>query len=270
MCRILDVSRSGYYAWKDRKMSQRTKDNERLIEMIKQVFISSRKTYGSPRVFKQLQTDGVCCGRNRVARLMRREHIVAQRQRRYKRSTQTLRNRINADNILNREFHVERPNKVWASDITAFWTGSGWMHLAVVMDLYSRRIIGWSLNIQMTQELTQNALTMAIANRKITNRIIHHSDQGSQYGSDEYQQILKERNMICSMSRKGDCYDNAVVESFFKTLKAELTHERVFKSREEARSAIFEYIEIFYNRTRLHSTLGYRSPVEFETKSNLT
>jgi putative transposase len=195
---------------------------------------------------------------------MRREHIVAQRYRRYKRTKSTPHGRITAANVLNRQFNVASPNKVWASDFTAFWTGSGWMHLAVVMDLHSRRIIGWSLNSQMVEELTKNALNMAISNRKITDKIIHHSDQGSQYGSDDYQRILKEQNMISSMSRKGECYDNAVVESFFKTIKVELTYGRRFTSREEARTAVFEYIEIFYNRKRLHSTLGYLSPVDFE------
>lgn len=267
MCRSLKVSRSGYYAWRCRKASQRAKENERLVKLIEKVFLDSRNSYGSPRVFKQLRADGIQCGRNRIAKLMRRESIVAQRQRRYKRTKTAPHGRNVANNVLNRQFNIGQPNQVWASDISVFWTGSGWIHLAVVMDLYSRKIIGWSLNNQMTEELTKGALNMAVANRTITDRIIHHSDQGSQYGGDEYQQILKEQNMIPSMSRKGNCYDNAVVESFFKTIKVELTRERRFKSRDEARTAIFEYIEVFYNRKRLHSTLGYLSPVEFERQT---
>ena len=267
MCRALKVSRSGYYAWRNRKASQRAKENEKLIVFIEKVFLSSRKTYGSPRVFKQLRADGIACGRNRVARLMRHENIVAQRQRRYKRSRSLPHEANVTENILKRQFTVSQPNKVWAGDISFFWTGSGWIHLAVIMDLFSRRIIGWSLSTNANEELVKGALNMAIANRNMPDGILHHTDRGSQYGSDEYQKILKERNMTCSMSRKGDCYDNAVVESFFKTIKVELTRDRRFISREEARTAIFEYIEIFYNRKRLHSTLGYLSPAEFESQN---
>jgi len=267
MCRVLNVSRSGYYAWRNRKASQRAKRNEQLVKLIEKVHLESRKTYGSPRVFKQLRANGICCGRNRIARLMRQENIAAQRQRRYKRAKSLAHQRNVTKNILNRQFSVSQPNKVWAGDISFFWTGSGWIHLAVIMDLFSRRIIGWSFNASANEELVKDALNMAIANRKITDGILHHSDRGSQYSGDQYQKILKEQKMTCSMSRKGDCYDNAVVESFFKTIKVELTRDRKFKSREEARTVIFEYIEIFYNRKRLHSTLGYLNPVAYESQN---
>ncbi len=196
--------------------------------------------------------------------------IVAQRQKRYKRATSTKHGRNIADNVLDQNFKVERTNKAWASDISVFWTGSGWMHLAVVMALYSRRIIGWAMKNRMTEELTISALNMAINSRGVANGLIHHSDQGSQYASEQYQNILQARGIVRSMSRKGNCYDNAVVESFFKTIKIELARERRFKSREEAQSAIFEYIEVFYNRKRLHSGLRYLSPVAYESLNEVS
>lgn len=269
MCRVLEVSRSGYYAWQKRGESKRTKRNKELLVMINRVYTESRRTYGSPRVYAQLRSDGVQCGRHRVARLMKRYGIVAQRQRRYKMATVTKHGRNIADNLLNQKFDVRTVNKVWASDISVFWTGSGWLHLAIVMDLYSRRIIGWAMKSRMTEELTIDALNMATDSRRIESDLIHHSDQGSQYASERFRTVIKNYGIACSMSRKGSCYDNAVVESFFKTIKTELTRERKFKTREEARAAIFEYIEVFYNRKRLHSALGYLSPVEYE-KQTLT
>ncbi len=264
MCRVLGVSRSGYYAWQRRSESKRIQRNKELLGMINRVYGESRRTYGSPRVYAQLKSDGVQCGRHRVAKLMKRHGIVAQRQRRYKIAAATKRGRNIADNLLNQRFDVSKTNKVWASDISVFWTGSGWLHLAIVMDLCSRRVIGWAMKSRMTEELTIDSLNMALDGRKIESSLMHHSDQGSQYVSERFRTVMRNHSITCSMSRKGSCYDNAVVESFFKTIKIELTREMRFKTREEARSAIFEYIEIFYNRRRLHSTLGYQSPVEYE------
>lgn len=269
MCRGLEVSRSGYYAWKTRSESPRAKENKQLIEQICEVHAKSRRTYGSPRIHKALQNQGIWCGRNRVARLMRINGIIAQRQLRYKRSTATKSGRIFAENLLKRQFNVDVPNRVWAGDLTCLWTGSGWLHLAVVMDLYSRRVIGWAMSRRMTEELTKSALNMALMNRRPQGELIHHSDQGSQYSSQTFRGLLTQHGIQPSMSRLGNCYDNAVVESFFKTVKIELVKERRFKTREEARTMLFEYIEVFYNRKRLHSTLGYMSPAEFEAK-NLT
>ena len=264
MCRVLQVSKSGYYAWIKRPVSQRTKTNARLVDEINTAYQENRKAYGSPRVHIALQKKGVICGHNRVARLMRLNSIVAQRQFRRKRHQTTAHGRSLAMNLVNRNFRVSKPNRVWAADITVLWSGSGWLYLAVVMDLYSRRIIGWAMQKRMTEDLTINALRMAVGQRMPKGELIHHSDQGSQYAGDSFRRELALYRIVPSMSRKGNCYDNAVVESFFKTLKAEIQKEDRSKTREETRSRIFEYIEVFYNRKRLHSTLGYQSPVEYE------
>jgi len=269
MCRVLNVSTSGYYAWRNRSVSQRAKDNDQLVTQIREIYQQSRKAYGSPRVYEALKTEGIPCGRHRVARLMRNHRIVALRQPQYKRISRTKHGRGLTPNLVNREFDVPVPNKVWAGDITCFWTGSGWLYLAVVLDLYSRRIIGWSMGGRITEALTINALKMAVMTREPKSALIHHSDQGSQYSSEAFQQVLRENNIEGSMSYKGDCYDNAVVESFFKTLKAELPkEERRFQTREMARAKLFDYIEVFYNRRRIHSTLGYVSPVEYEKRKS--
>lgn len=264
MCRVLQVSKSGYYAWIGRPMSQRAKTNARLVNEIRTTYVENRKAYGSPRIHVALQKKGILCGHNRVARLMRSNYIIAQRQFRRKRHNVTAHGRTLAVNLVNRNFCVAKPNHVWAADITVLWSGSGWLYLAVVMDLYSRRIIGWAMQKRMTEDLAVNALKMAVDQRKPEGRLIHHSDQGSQYASDSFREELKGHHITPSMSRKGNCYDNAVVESFFKSLKAEIPKEDRSKTREETRSRIFEYIEVFYNRKRLHSTLGYQSPVEYE------
>jgi len=264
MCRVLQVSKSGYYAWNKRPVSQRTKTNARLVNEIKIAYVENRKAYGSPRIHIALRKKGILCGHNRVARLMRVNYIIAQRQFRRKRHNMTAHGRNLTMNLVNRNFHVTKPNRVWAADITVLWSGSGWLYLAVVMDLYSRRIIGWAMQKRMTEDLAINALRMAVDQRKPGGKLIHHSDQGSQYSSDAFGRELMNCRITPSMSRKGDCYDNAVVESFFKSLKAEISKEDRSKTREETRSRIFEYIEVFYNRKRLHSTLGYQSPVEYE------
>jgi len=264
MCNTLEVSRSGYYAWKDRMKSVREIRNDKLLEEVRRVFFESKKRYGSPRIYRQLRSEGVYCGRHRVARIMRREDMVARKKRRYKKPISLQRIQPVAKNILRRNFTVEEANRVWASDVTYFWTRTGWLHLAVVMDLFSRKIIGWSMSSRIDKGLTKEALGMALINREPSHRLIHHSDQGAEYTNKEYQCLLKQRQMIPSMSRKADCYDNAVVESFFKTIKAELVRQKAFETKEEARTVIFEYIEVFYNRKRLHSSLGYVSPEEFE------
>lgn len=268
MCNVLNVSRSGYYAWQSRKPSNRYKENNNLLEEINKVYYSNRKVYGSPRIHAVLKTQGYQCGVNRIAKIMRENDIQAQQHRRIKRKA-VYKSTSKVANLLDRQFSVSKPNKVWAADITCFWTGLGWLNLAIVMDLYSRRIVGWSMQSRMTEQITINALDMALLNRRPTNSLMHHSDQGSQYQSQALQEKLKRCKIIPSMSRKGECYDNAVVESFFKTLKSELgAYQSRFKTREEAKAMIFEYIEVFYNKQRLHSTLGYLSPHEYEVKNN--
>ncbi len=269
LCQALQVSRSGYYAWLKRKPSQRARQNRQLLEKIQKAYEQSRKAYGSPRIYRVLRREGVICGRNRVARLMREMGVKAQRQYFYKRNTATNHGRLESRNLVNQQFSVDKPNRVWASDITHFHTKAGWLYLAVVMDLYSRRIIGWSMKATMREDLVIDALEMAVQTRRCKGPEIHHSDQGSQYASKAFMEKLSGYQIDCSMSRKGNCYDNAVVESFFKTLKAELTHVNKLESKEDARYKLFEYIEVFYNRERMHSTLAYQSPVEFERINNI-
>ncbi len=265
---MLCVSRSGYYAWIGRSVSLRSKSNGILLNEIRSTYVENKKAYGSPRIHMALKKKGIHSGHNRIAHLMRENSIVAQRQFRRKHHAAS-HGRSFAPNLVNRNFCVAKPNRVWASDITVLWSGSGWLYLAVVMDLYSRRIIGWAMQKRMTEDLTINALRMAVDQRAPKEQLIHHSDQGSQYGSDSFRQELKLNCITPSMSRKGNCYDNAVVESFFKSLKAEIPKDDRSKTREETKSKIFEYIEVFYNRKRLHSTLDYQSPAEYE-RINLT
>jgi transposase InsO family protein len=248
-----------------RGQSNRSRVDAGLLRQIQRIYSENRKVYGAPRIHAALKTQGLRLGRKRIARLMKQNGIVAEphRRMRWKRVFKTA---VVADNLLQQRFDVPEPNRVWAADMTAFWTGSGWVHLAIVMDLFSRRIVGWAMHGQMTERLVTNALEMAILNRRPTEPLIHHSDQGSQYQSHYFQAKLKEHVIQLSMSRKGNCWDNAVVESFFKTLKQEMQNDARFISREEARTQLFEYIEIFYNRKRLHSTLGYLSPTQFEEK----
>ena len=267
MCNVLGVSRSGYYAWNARPLSTRLKTNAALLAKIQKVHKDHRKTYGSPRIHAALIAGGTRCGVHRVARIMREHGIQAEPYRRMKRRS-VYKTTVCADNLLGRQFAVAAPNTVWAADITCFWTGSGWLNLAVIMDLYSRRIVGWAMKGRMTEDLAIHALEMALLNRKPTTSLIHHSDQGSQYQSVALRQRLKESRITPSMSRKGDCYDNAVIESFFKTLKTEIGIEWRFRSHEEARAVIFEYIELFYNKKRIHSTLGYVSPEQFESRKS--
>lgn len=264
MCEVLEVSRSGYYSWLKRPESNHSKKNRRLLSEIRIVHDRSRKTYGSPRVTVELCAQGILCSENRVARLMSVNGIRAKSKRKYRATTNSKHNYRVAPNILNREFNVTRSNTVWVSDITYIWTTEGFLYLAGVIDLYSRLVVGWSMGARITSELTSDALNQALGRRQPEPGLLHHSDRGSQYASDDYQSLLNDHRMICSMSRKGDCWDNAPMESFFATLKTELIHDERFVTREDAQAMIFEYIEMFYNRERRHSSLGYESPANFE------
>lgn len=264
MCEVLDVSRSGYYAWRSRPDSQRVQANQRLLVQIREEYQLSRKTYGSPRIHAALRRKGVSCSRKRVARLMRLDHIAARRAHRYMpRTTQKDPNAIPAPNLLNQDFSSPAPDRKWVSDITYIDTAEGWLYLAAVLDLFSRRVVGWAMDEHMEASLVQQAWHMAVAQRCPSADLLHHSDQGSQYTSEVYLQSLAVHHCHVSMSRSGNCFDNAAMESFFSTLKTECAAEQ-FDTRTHARTTIFEYIEAWYNRQRLHSSLGYRSPAEFE------
>ncbi len=268
MCRVLEVSRSGYYAWRSRPESNRETENKALAEKIKTIHKKSRKTYGSPRIHRRLMAEGFRCSRGRVARLMRRHDIRAKSKRKFVVTTDSKHNFPVAENLLDRQFDVESPNQAWVSDITYIPTGEGWLYLATILDLYSRKIIGWSMDSSVSRQIVLDALEMAVGARKPAKGLIHHSDRGSQYASGDYRKALAEHGMVCSMSRKGDCWDNAVMESFYRSLKIELVHQRNYTTKEEARREIFEYIEVFYNRQRIHSYLGYLSPVDYEAHGN--
>lgn len=264
MCRTLAVSPSGYYAWVARPESHRAAENRRLIIEIRMIHAESRRTYGSPRVHATLQAQGQRVSTHRVARLMRASCIRAKTVKRWRATTDSAHPYPVVPNTLNRQFAVAHPNRVWAGDITYVWTAEGWLYLAVVLDLYSRRVIAWGMGSRLTQELALAALTMAIERRRPACGVLHHTDRGSQYAATLYRELLAGHGLTASMSRRGNCWDNAVVESFFHTLKTELVYHRHYRTRAEARQDIFEWIEVFYNRTRRHSTLGYRSPTEFE------
>lgn len=266
MCRVLDVSTSGFYAWRQRRQSACKMANDTLLPQIKKIHAESRRTYGSPRIHMLLVEQGVSCGIHRVARLMRKHGIQARGKRRFKRTTNSAHAYPVAQNLLNRQFTTDAPNRKWVGDITYIPTGDGWLYLAVVMDLYSRRVVGWAMDKRMKQNLTLSALHMAITQRRPKSGLLHHTDRGSQYAANRYQSVLKQHHMQVSMSRRGDCYDNATMESFFATLKAELEHYGRYVTRRQARSEIFEYIEVFYNRQRRHSSLGYLSPLQFEQR----
>lgn len=266
MCRVLAVSTSGYYAWRGRPQSQRAQDNLELLDRIKEVHAASRGTYGSPRVHAELvQGQGIHCNKKRVERLMRIHDIRGrQRRRRRVKTTDSNHSLPVAPNLLDRQFETDAPNRKWVADITYVPTAQGWLYLAVVLDLFSRRVIGWSMADTMCTLLVKDALEMAISFRHPQAGLLHHSDRGSQYASAEYQDVLQTGGIVASMSRAGNCYDNAAMESFFGTLKCELVHDRRYRTRAEARQDIFEYIEVFYNRQRRHSSLGYLSPVSYE------
>lgn len=264
---MLEVSTSGYYAWRKQPDSHRKKENVKLAAHIKAIYEESKQTYGSPRVYLELSDRGVRCGKNRVARLMRASGIQAKHKKKYKVTTDSNHQLPVHENKLDRCFAVEAFNTVWAADLTYIWTREGWLYLAVLMDLFSRRIIGWSMQETMATRLVIDALKMGLGQRRPRGEMLHHSDRGSQYASKDYQKLLEENGIVCSMSRKGNCWDNAVVESFFSTLKREWVQGKRYLSRAEARADIFHFIEIWYNRKRRHSTLGYLSPAEFELRA---
>jgi len=264
MCQVLKVKPSGYYAWRKRGKSRRALENERLLSEIRIIFMRYRRLYGSPRITDELRDNGCHCGENRVARLMKENGIVAKTKRRFKITTKSKHNYPLADNLVNRKFFSNRPNRLWVSDITYIWTREGWLYLAAVMDVYSRQIIGWHMSKRLTRELVIQALKQAIWRRDKVEGLIFHSDQGRQYASYAFGKILKNHKIIQSMSSTGNCYDNAIMETFFHTLKVEHVYFEKYETREEARKSIFEYIEIFYNRVRKHSALNYKSPADFE------
>jgi len=236
----------------------------KLKQKIREIYNHNRKTYGSPRIYQKLLREGYVIGKKRVERLMQELGIQAVAKRKYKATTDSRHSQPVAENYLNRQFTPERPNQYWVADITYIYTKEGWLYLATIMDLYSRKIIGWSLRERLTKELVIAALDMAIKQRKLSVDLLLHSDRGSQYASELYQLLLLRNGILCSMSRKGNCWDNAVMESFYRTLKVELIYQETYETRRQARRDIFEYIEIFYNRERLHSSLGYYSPEEYE------
>ena len=265
MCHALRVSASGYYAWRVRPESQRSRDDRQLTQLIRCVHAESDGTYGSPRIHAELKEDGIPCGEAKVARLMHKAGLKGCPKRRFRVTTKSGLTR--AANLLDQDFTAQTANERWASDITYIWTGQGWLYLAVVMDLYSRRIIGWSMSRRINRYLVINALKMALGQRQVKDGLIHHSDRGVQYLSDAFQALLKQHGITCSMSDKGSCYDNAPVESFFASMKRERTHRRTYRTRDDAKADTFDYIERFYNRKRRHGTIGYISPVEFEKRT---
>lgn len=264
MCDALGVKRSSYYAWEQRPDSEHGRADEKLLVHIRDVFRRSRGTYGSPRVHAELNETGIETGRHRVARLMREHGLQARRPKRYRPTTDSGHGLPVAQNLLERRFDVESPNCVWVADLTCLWTHEGWLYLAVVLDLFSRRVVGWSMDDNMRKELALKALKMAMGQRRPAAGLMHHSDQGSQYASGAYRAALDAAGAVCSMSRRGDCYDNAVAESFFSTLEAELEERCRWETREAARLAIYDYIEAFYNTRRRHSYLGKISPAAYE------
>jgi putative transposase len=264
LCRVLEVSASGYYAWRKRLPSAREMANRALVERIARVQVQARHTYGSPRVHAELCAQGESCGRNRVARLMRQYSLGARYRKGLKRTTRVNQAVAAAPNLLGGKFEAEEPNRIWLADITYVATAKGWLYLAAVVDLYTRRVMGWAMDRWMTTELTRSALRMALKQTPFTGHLIHHSDRGSQYTATAYRMDLAACGIDCSLSAAGNCYDNAPMESFFATLKGELVHHRRYQTRAEARTDIFSYIEGFYNRRRRHSSLGYLSPEEFE------
>ena len=268
MCRVLEVSRSGFYAWCKRAPSARAIADERLLLNVRVAFTASDETYGAPRIHRELQAQGETVGRHRVARLMRADGLVGRaRTARRPRTTDSSHHEPIAPNVLDRQFDVNgvaAVNQVWVSDITYVPTREGFLYLATVLDLASRRVVGWAMRETLDAELAVSALEMAVGTRQPGAGLVHHSDRGSQYASTAYRALLAHNGMVASMSRRGDCWDNAVAESFFATLELELILKSTWRTRDEARLAIFRYIETWYNRKRRHSTLGYVSPAEYE------
>jgi len=270
ICEVLDVSPSGFYSWLDRPPSHRARYDEVLVKDIRRSFYDSDETYGVRRVWPDLQCWGHAIGRERVARLMRSLKLVARSRRRRQPVDKGVRlDSAIAPNTLDRDFTATAPDQKWVADFTYVWTREGWLYVAAVLDLFSRRIVGWSMKARMTADLVTDALLMAIWRRRPESGLLHHSDQGSQYTCEQFQQLLADHGIVCSMSRQGECHDNAVMESFFSRMKDERVSRRRYRSRDDARSDIFDYIELFYNPKRRHSSLGGISPVEFEKRARL-
>lgn len=267
MCRMLAVSRAGFYAWRRRPVAVRTREDQVLAVAVAAIYAENHGRYGSPRVRMELRERGQRTGRKRIARLMRIQGLRARPRRRYRTTTDSRHGLPVSPNLLARRFAVAQPNTAWVTDMTYLWTAQGWLYLAVIIDLFSRRVVGWSMSERIDRKLALDALRMALAQRRPQPGLIHHSDRGSQYASGDYQRLLATNGIVGSMSRRGDCWDNAVAESFFASLKLELVYQVQWRTRAEARTAIFEYLEYFYNRRRRHSSLGYLSPVEFEWRN---
>lgn len=268
MCSALEVSRSGYYAWCGRSPSAREQSDRELTAEIRSIHEISERRYGSPRIHEELAANDTHVGRKRVARLMHEDGISARTKRRFVKTTDSNHDLAIAPNLLKRNFFSSAPNKVWVGDITYLDTHQGWLYLAVLIDLFSRRVVGWAMSENIDTALVMSALNMAVTQRSPARDLIVHSDRGSQYASHEHRKALRGMGAKCSMSRKGDCWDNAVAESFFASLRKELTNRVTFLTRDAARSQVFEYIEAFYNRARRHSTINYQSPVNFELSAS--
>jgi transposase InsO family protein len=268
MSRVLGVSRSSYYAWLSRPMSERERHNRYLSERIRSIYEQRKRVYGCLRITAELRDEGFSCSKNRVARLMRKQGITARLKKKFRVTTNSRHKLPVAPNLVDMQFNPERLNKLWAADITYIRTREGWLYLSVLLDLNSRAVIGWNAASFMDENLITTTLDKALRQRKPNGELIIHSDRGSQYAGQKYREMLSENNITQSMSSKGNCYDNAPVESFFSTLKRELVYRQSFKTREEAKKNLFEYIEVFYNRQRKHSTLGYLSPLQFENLNN--
>lgn len=264
MCGVLSVSRSGYYDWTGREPSRREQSNRVLDRRIREIFAHHRQRYGAPRVTEVLDDEGIECSENRVARRMQALGLKAMQAKKFKVTTDSNHSKPVAPDLIEQDFSAMSPNQKWTSDISYVWTDEGWLYLAVVIDLYSRTVVGWSMSRRMTQQLVCDALTMALFRRWFPKGTIIHFDRGSQYCSKQYQRLIKNNGLRCSMGRKANCYDNAVTESFFHTLKVELVHRERYTTRRSARSSIFEYIETYYNRQRKHSAIGHRVPMLFE------
>jgi len=262
MCKVLNVSRSGYHNYLKRRIGSRGKDEYIILEMIKEIHRDSRGLYGSPRIYQELRRRGIKVNKKRVVRIMRKYGIRAKTKRKFKKTTNSNHSSPIAKDLIGQNFKTSKSNKIWVSDITYIWTKEGWLYLACILDLYSRMIVGWCLDQRLTSSLVTTAIRNAIIQRGENPGIIFHSDRGSQYASEAVRDMLMDNKMIQSMSRKGNCYDNAVMESFFHTLKTELVKFETFRTREEAKMKIFDYIEIYYNRQRIHSAISYFTPVE--------
>jgi putative transposase len=270
LCNAMGVSRSGFHAWLGRSPSARSRSDEALGQQVKASFVGSERTYGARRVWRDLLAEGADCGLHRIERLMRLQALRARpRRRRLPKDEGDRQAHGVPANILDRQFEAERPNQKWIADFTYIWTGEGWLYVAAVIDLFSRRVVGWSMSATMTAQLVADALVMAVWRRGKPNALLHHSDRGSQYSSEQFQRLMAESGIVCSMSRSGNVWDNAAMESFFSSLKTERTARKAYQTRNEARADVFDYIERFYNAIRRHSTIGYVSPVEFERKVGL-